>query len=144
MITPKCRLPDVAVQLLPPEVEEFFETGSQVSLPGISEWTNVITQKCRLPDVAVHLLPPEVEEFFETGSQVSLLGISEWTNVITPNCCLPDFALQLLPPEVEEFLETGSQVKNESSLMVCFESAMCDLVHDVQVCKHSTVSGSLF
>ena len=31
MITPKCRLPDVAVQLLPPEVEEFLETGSQVS-----------------------------------------------------------------------------------------------------------------
>ena len=30
VITPKCRLPDVAVQILSPEVEEFFETGSQV------------------------------------------------------------------------------------------------------------------
>ena len=31
VITPKCRLPDVAVQLLPPEIEEFMESGSQVS-----------------------------------------------------------------------------------------------------------------
>ena len=53
--------------------------------------------------------------------------------MITPNCRLPGVAVQRLPPEVEEFLETGSQVMNECSLMVCFESAMCDLVHDLQL-----------